>query len=458
MKTRIEPFRIKVIEPIKMTSVAERKLLLEGAGFNLFKLNAEDVIIDLLTDSGTSAMSAAQWSALVKADEAYAGAASFHRFKESAQRLFGFPHILPVHQGRAAERIFFDVMVKVGDIVPNNTHFDTTRANIERLGATAVDLPAMDDSEFQGNISLSGLERLLAEHADRVPFGMITLTNNSNAGQPASMSNIAAASAILRRYGKPLIVDAARCVENAYFIKMRERAYADFSIPAIVRQIMSYSQGCLMSAKKDGMANIGGLIGLFDDALFEKLKINSIVTEGFPTYGGLSGRDLDAIATGFDEVVSQDYLDYRWQTASYIVESLLRAGVPVVTPPAMHAVYLYAGRFLPHLRADQLPGQSLACALYEEAGIRSCEIGTVMFGQHATSELIRLSLPRRVYTKAHYDYVIEAITNVYERAAQLAPMRISKNADAPLRHFIAEFEYVLHQTGMESFAPVETAR
>lgn len=461
MKTTIEPYRIKVVEPIRLTSLPERTAMLETAGYNLFKLRSEQVIIDLLTDSGTSAMSAAQWASIMQADESYAGASSFERFRKGAEVLFGFPFVLPVHQGRAAERILFETLVHAGDVIPSNTHFDTTRANIERLGATALDLPIPRDprSNFNGNIDLTALENVLRKSPECVPFGMLTLTNNGAAGQPVSMANIRAASELLAQYGKPLFIDAARCVENAYLIKRQEAGFEHLSIVEIVRGIMHCATGCLMSAKKDGIANMGGLLAVSDEKLFERLKINCTITEGFPTYGGLSGRDLDAIAVGLHEVTSLDYLNNRWLTASRLAEKLVAQNVPVVTPPAMHAVYLDASAFLPHLRAEQLPGQALACELYLEAGIRSCEIGTVMFGSGRTQpEMVRLALPRRVYTESHYDYVAEAIINVFERREQVHPMKIVENADVPLRHFSArfEFEQPLEQPRHKSVANTRT--
>jgi tryptophanase len=453
MKTGIEPYRVKVVEPIRMSTPQERAAMLHTAGYNLFKLDSADVIIDLLTDSGTSAMSAAQWGAIMQADESYAGASSYARFEHAVKDLFGFPFVLPVHQGRAGERILFETLVTAGDIIPSNTHFDTTRANIERLGAVAVDLPSpLDgDSKFKGNLDLCALERLLREKGDSVPFGMLTITNNGLAGQPVSMENIIATSDLLTRYGKPLFIDAARCVENAFLITRYERGFSTTPVKEVLSLLMKYAHGCLMSAKKDAIANMGGFVALRDRELFERIKLNCIVTEGYPTYGGLSGRDLEAIAVGLREVTSVDYLSHRWETATRLANSLAAAGVPVVTPPAMHAIYLDAGAFLGHLAPAELPGQALACELYLEAGVRSCEIGTVMFGAcrpKKSKELLRLALPRRVYSASHYEYVAEAIINVFLRREAISGMRIVENADVPLRHFTAGFEWLPRRNSM----------
>lgn len=448
MKTVIEPYRVKVVEAIRLTTPDDRVRLLEAAGFNLFNLRADDVIIDLLTDSGTSAMSDCQWAGVMKADESYAGAGSFFKFENAVTSLFGFPHVLPVHQGRAGERIFFESTVGRGDIIPSNTHFDTTRANLERLSAIACDLPCRktNDGEvsFGGNIDLSGLEKLLKAQHERVPFGMLTLTNNACAGQPVSYENVAAAAELLRSYGKCLYIDAARVIENAFFIRWRDQRFSGCTIEEVVRGVMGPAAGCLMSCKKDGLANIGGLIALRDGDLARKLKSNLIVTEGFPTYGGLSGRDLEAIAIGLTEASDLNYLQHRWRTATRLAGQLVEQKVPVVIPPAMHAVYLDASAFFSHLRAEELPGQALACELYLEAGIRSCEIGTVMFGaDHPVSrDLVRLALPRRLYSQSHYDYVVEAIVNVFERRESVPGLRIVENEFVPLRHFSARFQPV----------------
>lgn len=442
MKTVIEPYRIKVTEPIRFTTKEERLGLLKSAGYNLFKLKAEDVIVDLLTDSGTSAMSAAQWSALMSADESYAGASSFFKFERAARELLRFPNVLPVHQGRAAERLFFEATIRCGDIIPSNTHFDTTRANIQRLSAIACDLPVENDSLlFRGNIDLERLRQLLEDQPQRVPFGMLTLTNNACAGQPVSHDNVVATARLLNSFGKELYIDAARCVENAYLVSLRDPAFRNHTIQEIVGALMEPAAGCLMSAKKDGIANTGGLIALRDPQLTESLKQSLIVSEGFPTYGGLSGRDLETIAVGLQEVTNLEYLSHRWEIAKHLVEQLVTHDVPTVTPPAMHAVYLDALEFLPHLKRTELPGQALVCELYLEAGIRACEIGTVMFGGETSprQELVRLALPRRVYSESHYDYVAEAIINVFQRRDQIRGLSIADNEHGPLRHFTAGF-------------------
>lgn len=447
MKTHIEPYRIKVVEPIDFRTPRERQALLKTAGFNLFKLHADDVTIDLLTDSGTSAMSSKQWSGIMDADESYAGARSFTSFESAVRRFTGFPHVLPVHQGRAAERLLFEQLVKCHHIVPSNTHFDTTRANLERLGATALDLPcsAPFGQPFQGNIDLDRLRDLLETQGERVPFVMLTLTNNAAAGQPVSLENVREAAWLSKRKGKLLFIDAARIAENAFFIHKAATTDSatsiEQSIGEIVHQLFSYADGCLMSCKKDGIANIGGFIALKDPCLCESLRQDMVVTEGFPTYGGLSGRDLEAIAAGLNEVVDLNYLQQRYFLSSNLVDQLVKNSIPVVQPPAMHAVYVDASLFLDHLSPDQLPGQSLACELYLEAGVRSCEIGRVMFGaSRRGNDLIRLAMPRRVYTLSHYDYVAEALINVYNRRKSVTGMRLVTNENAPLRHFIADFE------------------
>ena len=385
-KTIIEPFRIKTVEPIRQTSREERERLLREAGYNLFLLRAEDVIIDLLTDSGTGAMSSAQWAGMMMGDESYAGARSFYRFEAAVRNITGFKHIIPTHQGRAAERILFGSTLKPGDVVPNNTHFDTTRANVEYRQAAAVDIPnaaAHDPAlvrPFKGNIDLEALERTLPEHADHVPLAMITVTNNSGGGQPVSMANIRAASEICRRHGVMFFLDACRFAENAWFIKTREEGYADQSPLEIAREMFSYADGCTMSAKKDGMANIGGFLALNDDALAEKCKNLLILTEGFPTYGGLAGYDLEAIAVGLEEVLHEDYLQYRTRSVAYLGDILTANGVPIVQPPGGHAIYIDALNMLPHIPQSQYPAWALSLALYVEGGIRSVEIGSVMFG------------------------------------------------------------------------------
>ena len=452
MHTIIEPFRIKSVEPIEMSTAEERAEWVAEAGYNLFKLPAQRVLIDLLTDSGTAAMSAAQWAAMVAADESYAGARSWYRFEETVRRVFGFPHVVPTHQGRAAERILFSCTVGAGDVVPNNGHFDTTRANIEYLGGEALDLPCAEaadlstDSPFKGNLDVQALEKLLIDRADAVPLVMLTITNNSAGGQPVSMANIRAVAELARRFGKPFYIDACRFAENAWLIKQREPGYADRPVPEIVGEMFAYADGCTMSAKKDALVNIGGFLCTRDGSLAAREKDLLILTEGFPTYGGLAGRDLDAIAVGLDEVLAEDYLRYRIISTAYVVDHLRRAGVPVLRPAGGHAVYLDAGRFLPHIPPLEYPGQSLAVELYRHAGIRGVEIGTVMAGRDpmthqerpAVHELVRLALPRRVYTQSHMDYVVEATLEVFDHKESLRGYRIT---DEPpfLRHFSATF-------------------
>ena len=452
MRTIIEPFRIKSIEPIDMSTREQRDEWLAEAGYNLFKLPAERVLIDLLTDSGTSAMSAAQWGALMVGDESYAGARSWFRFATAVRRVFGFPHVVPTHQGRAAERILFSCVLRPGQIVPNNSHFDTTRANVEYLGAEAVDLPCAEaagpatDEPFKGNMDVDALEKLLANQADAVPLIMLTITNNTGGGQPVSLANIRAVAEVARMFDKPLYLDACRFAENAWLIKQREDGYAEVPVPQVVREMFSYADGCTMSAKKDGLVNIGGFLCTRDPTLAAREKDLLILTEGFPTYGGLAGRDLEAIALGLDEALAEDYLRYRIASIVYVVNRLHDAGVPVVRPAGGHAVYLDAGRFLPHVPAQQYPGQSLAVELYRHAGIRGVEIGTVMAGRDPATgeerlgrlELVRLAIPRRVYTQSHMDYVVEAVLEIFQRRESLRGYRI---IDEPpfLRHFSATF-------------------
>jgi tryptophanase len=452
MKTIVEPFRTKVVEPIKFTTRAQRESILEAAGYNLFQVKAEDVIVDFLTDSGTSAMSCQQWAALMRGDESYAGCSSFYRFQETVQKIFGFPIVIPVHQGRAAERLLFGELVKPGEVVPSNTHFDTTRANIEFLGARAVDLPCLEakdsfsDFPFKGNIDLLALEELLEREGKNVPFIMITATNNAVGGQPVSLANIEAVGDLARRYGKPFFIDAARFAENAYLIKLRESCYLEASVPELALKMFSVADGCLMSAKKDGLANMGGFIALRDTNLANAVTNRLIITEGFSTYGGLNGRDLETIAVGLEEVLEEDYLRYRLASAKYLADGLIASGVPVVVPSGMHAVYIDAKKMLPHIPSGFLPGQRLVCELYLECGLRSCEIGTAMFGrtlsdgsqEPARQELVRLALPRRVYAQSHYDYVIEACELVMKRADSLEGMSVVWEPPL-LRHFTARF-------------------
>jgi len=455
MKTIIEPFKVKVVEPIKMTTRDEREHYLKDAAYNLFLLKAENVIIDLLTDSGTAAMSADQWSALMRGDESYAGSRSFYRFEEVVRDIFGFKQVIPMHQGRAAERILFSVMCKKGSIIPNNTNFDTTRANIEYLGAEAVDLPIPEfyqpavNHPFKGNMDTEALEQFLKRVGpERVPLVMLTVTNNSGGGQPVSMANIRDVKAICAHYGLPLYLDACRFAENAYFIKLREAGYADVSVKEIAREMFSYADGCTMSAKKDGLANIGGVLCTNDDQLAQQEKDLLILTEGFPTYGGLAGRDLEAIAVGLEEVLHEDYLQYRFASIRYLGEHISRAGVPIVQPPGGHAIYIDARAMLPHIPPLQYPGQSLAIELYREAGIRSCEIGSVMHAEKQSDsgeeipsamDLVRLAIPHRVYTQSHIDYVVEAILRVHERRNSIGGYQITSQPKF-LRHFTAQFE------------------
>jgi len=452
-RTIIEPFRIKSVEPIRLTSIEERQAALEAAGYNLFNLHSVDVLIDLLTDSGTGAMSAEQWAGIQRGDESYAGSPSWFRFLESVQALFPFKHVIPAHQGRAAERILFGVVAGPGKAIPSNTHFDTTRANVEFTGAEAVDLVIEEGRHpsvihpFKGNMDTDALDAFIRERGpESIPLVMVTVTNNSGGGQPVSLENLRAVRAVCDRYGLPLFLDACRFAENAWFIKQREPGYADVSIPDIVREMAALADGMTMSAKKDGIANIGGWLAMNDDVWAEAARNLEILTEGFPTYGGLAGRDLEAIAQGLREVVNEDYLHYRIRSTAYLGEALLESGIPCVQPIGGHAVYLDAAALLPHIPPLEYPGQALAIALYREGGIRGCEIGTVMFGLHpdgtetaASMELVRLAIPRRVYTQSHIDYVIEVVRWVAERAAELRGYRIV--AQPPqLRHFTARFE------------------
>jgi tryptophanase len=452
MKTIIEPFRIKVVEPIRITTVEERKALLERAGWNLFALHSDDVIIDLLTDSGTSAMSAEQWGAVMRGDESYAGSPSYYRFEAAVRELMQFRHVIPTHQGRAAEAILFSIVGGPGRIIPSNTHFDTTRGNIEATGARAVDLVTREAHDtdvrhpFKGNIDLERLGKLLEESADSVPLVMLTVTNNAGGGQPVSLANIRATAEIAHRYGKSLVIDGCRFAENAWFIKCREPGQESRSVPDIVRDMFSVADGMTMSAKKDAFANIGGWLATNDDKLAAEARNRLILTEGFPTYGGLAGRDLEAIAVGLHEIVDEQYLRYRVRTNEYIGEKLLGLGVPIVQPVGGHAVFVDARRFLPHIPPLEYPGQSLAVALYEAGGIRACEIGTVMFGlgpdgveKAADMDLVRLAMPRRVYTQSHADYMIEVFEEVVRSKDELRGLRIVSQPPQ-LRHFTARFE------------------
>jgi tryptophanase len=450
--TIIEPFRIHAVEPIRMTSAAEREQALEAAGWNLFGLHADDVIIDLLTDSGTGAMSRDQWAAIQHGDESYAGSPSWYVLLESVQALFPFRHVIPTHQGRAAEKILFSALGGQGKVIPNNTHFDTTRANVEFTGAEAVDLVIPEGREpatvhpFKGNMDVAALEALLADRADDVPVVFMTITNNSGGGQPVSLENLRAVRAVCDRYRKPLFLDACRFAENAWFIRTREPGQEDRPIVDIVRDIASLADGMTMSAKKDGLANIGGWLAMNDDALAERCRNMLILTEGFVTYGGLAGRDLEAIAQGLREVVHEDYLRYRIRSTAYLGEALDAAGVPLVKPFGGHAIYIDARRLLPHIPSLEYPGQALAVELYLAGGIRGSEIGTVMFGLHpdgtetpAAMDLVRLAIPRRTYTQSHIDFVIEVVRDVASRASSLRGYRIAA-APTALRHFTARFE------------------
>lgn len=446
IRTIIEPFKIKSVEPIRWTTRAEHQALLRSAYYNLFLLPAEDVLIDLLTDSGTGAMSTRQWAAMMEGDESYAGSKSFDRFRRSVQGVFGYKHVIPTHQGRAAERILFSVMCKKGDVVPNNTHFDTTRANVEFVGAEAVDLPIAEGRQpslvhpFKGNMDVPALEQLIARVGrERVPLVMLTITNNSGGGQPVSIENMRAASAVCRKHGIPLYFDACRFAENAYFIKLREQGYESKTPKQIAQEIFRLGDGCTMSAKKDGLANIGGFLCTNDDSLAQQEKNLLILTEGYPTYGGLAGRDLEAIAVGVQEVLEEDYLRYRIVSTGYLGKHISDEGVPIVQPPGGHAVYLDARAFLPHIPAEQFPGVALAAELYLEGGIRSVEIGSLMFGAAAKMDLVRLAIPRRVYTQSHIDYVIEVILEVWKRREQIGGLRLTYEAPF-LRHFTARLE------------------
>ena len=448
-KTIIEPFRIKAVEPIRRTTRAEREAALQAAGYNLFALKAEDVLIDLLTDSGTGAMSSEQWAGMMRGDESYAGARSFYRFEAAVKEITGFAHVIPTHQGRAAERILAAVLLKPGDIVPNNTHFDTTRANIEAVGAIALDLPIAEGRQpgllhpFKGNIDLAALARTLEENPGQVPLVIVTVTNNSGGGQPVSMANLRAASALCRRHGVPLFLDSCRYAENAYFIKLREEGYAAKTPLEIARELFSYADGATMSAKKDGLANIGGFLALNDEALAQQAKVQLILTEGFPTYGGLAGYDLEALAVGLKEALDEDYLRYRLRSVEYLGEKLTAAGVPIVQPPGGHAIYLDAQAMLPHIPPHEYPAWALSLVLYLAGGVRSVEIGSVMFGlqpdgseQPAAMELVRLAFPRRVYTQSHVDYLAEVLVYVHSLRERIRGVHIIE-APAVLRHFSA---------------------
>ena len=454
MNTIIEPFRVKSVEMLRLTTRDERHEILARAQWNLFQVRAEDILIDLLTDSGTGAMSAEQWAGMMRGDESYAGARSWFRFRDRVRELTGFRHVVPTHQGRAAERILFSCLDVRGKLVASNTLFDTTRANVEQLGGRGVDIPiaaALSPAErhpFKGDMDLAALERLLAGAEGPLACVIHTVTNNSGGGQPASMANIRAASERCRARGVPFYLDACRFAENAYFMKLREPGFAERSVESIAREMFSLADGATFSAKKDGLANIGGFLGSNDDRLARQEEELLILSEGFPTYGGLAGRDLEAIAIGLTEVVDEDYLRYRIASTRYLGEGLVRAGMPIIEPPGGHAVYIDAGAFLPHVTSDAFPGQALACAFYLEGGIRGVEIGTLMFGgedpttrrkRHAPLELLRLAIPRRVYTQSHIDYVVEVGRRVVELRESLRGFRIVEES-THLRHFTAKLE------------------
>jgi len=454
MKTIIEPFRIKVVEPIRMTTQEERQALIREAGFNPFRLKAEQVLIDLLTDSGTGAMSTHQWAGVMEGDESYAGARSFFHFEAAVRGVFGHTHVIPTHQGRASERLLCRAVVKPGDVIPGNTHFDTTRANIEDSRAEALDIPIQEARDpddlhpFKGNIDLEKLDACLRQHGrDKVPFVLITVTNNSGGGQPVAMANLKAARAICDHYGVPLLLDAARFAENAYFIKLREEGYSDKTPREIAREMFALTDGALMSMKKDAFGNIGGVVSLNSDEWAERVRTLLILTEGFVTYGGLAGRDLEALAIGIDEILDEDYLRYRITSTAYVGRHLEACGVPLLKPFGGHAIYLNGRGFCAHLPDEQLPGWSLSVALYEHVGVRACEIGNVMFGrQHAKTkkwhwpplDLVRLAIPRRVYTQSHMDYVVEGIDELHRRRTKIRGLRFV-HRPAVLPHFTAVF-------------------
>ncbi len=448
MEVTIEPFRIKVVEPIRMTTWKERDRILRSAHYNVFNIHARDVLIDLLTDSGTGAMSSVQWAGIMQGDESYAGSESFYRFRQEVHDLTGFEHILPTHQGRASERILFELMGGKGKVIPNNSHFDTTRANVEHSGAEAVDLPIEEAAQpavrhpFKGNLDVGRLEELIRRvRPERIPLCMITVTNNANGGQPVSLQNLREVRRVCDRYGIPLFLDACRFAENAYFIKLREAGQQDRRVRDIVRDMFDLADGATISAKKDGLVNIGGVLLLRDLYLAKRAGALLILTEGFVTYGGLAGRDLEAMAQGFKEVTEEDYLAYRIRSTEYLGEKLTQVGYRIIEPPGGHAIYIDAGALCPHIPREQFPGQALVCALYRHAGIRACEIGSVFAGndQARAMELVRLAIPRRVYTQSHIDYVAEACAEIFERRETLAGLRMT-NDPPHLRHFTARFE------------------
>lgn len=456
MKTIIEPFKIKSIEPIYFNTQKEREKILKAAYYNLFLIHSRDVLIDLLTDSGTSAMSSEQWAGIMQGDESYAGSPSFYRFEEAVRSVTGLPLVIPTHQGRAAEKILFHILGGKGKFILSNTLFDTTRANIEFSGAEGIDLiceegkhPAIP-APFKGNLDTEGLKGFIKKTgAENIPMVILTVTNNSGGGQPVSMQNIREVRAICDLHGIPLFIDACRFAENAYFIKLREKGYTDKPVPEIVKELFSYADGCTMSAKKDAFANIGGFLALRDEELARQCRNLLIITEGFPTYGGLAGRDLEAIAIGLREVMDEHYLQYRIRSIEYLANKLTDAGVPIIRPAGGHAVYLDAKEFNKHIPVDHYPGQALACALYIEGGIRGVEIGSLMFGKYdaahrlipAQMELVRLAIPRRVYTQSHIDYVAEVVIEVYRKRKEIRGLEITEEAPL-LRHFTARLRPV----------------
>ncbi|GJM26126.1 MAG: tryptophanase [Phycisphaerae bacterium] len=448
MKTIIEPFRIKVVEPLKLTTREHREDVLREAGFNVFLMPAEDVLIDLLTDSGTGAMSSEQWAAMMRGDESYAGARSYYRFESRLQQITGFEHIIPTHQGRASERILFELVGGPDKVIPNNNHFDTTRANVEHSGAEALDLVIDEGADprsrhpFKGNLDIDKLERLFKDVGpERIPLVMVTITNNSGGGQPVSLENLKAVRIVCDQFKTPMFLDACRFAENAFFIKEREEGQSNRSVEAIVRETFDLADGATISAKKDGLVNIGGVLLLRDESLYQNARNLLILTEGFSTYGGLAGRDLDAMAQGFEEVLHEDYLNYRIRSTEYLGKKLLESGIQIVEPPGGHAVYIDAADFCPHIPPAQFPGQALVAALYRHGGIRAVEIGSVMFGEHAKMELVRLAIPRRVYTQSQIDYVIEVIQEVHAKRDEIRGLKIIEEPPV-LRHFTARFAEV----------------
>jgi tryptophanase len=453
-RTIIEPFRIKAVEPVRQTTREQREAAIIKAGYNPFKLRAEDVLIDLLTDSGTGAMSSSQWAGMQKGDESYAGGRSYFAFEDAVKDITGFAHVIPTHQGRAAERILFACLAQSDSVIPSNTHFDTTRANIEARGATALDVLVEEGrhpeviAPFKGNMDTGALDQALRENEGHVPVVMLTITNNSGGGQPVSLANIRDVARIAHSHGVPVFLDAARFAENAWFIKTREPGYEDADPIAIAREMFAAVDGATMSAKKDGMCNIGGFVALNDDDLAARCRENLILTEGFPTYGGLAGYDLEALAVGLYEALDPDYLRYRVRSVAYLGDKLTEAGVPIVQPPGGHAIYIDGRAMLPHIPVEEYPAWALSLALYIYGGVRSVEIGSVMFGAQpdgtekpAPLDLVRLAFPRRVYTQSHVDYLGEVILRVNEAKDRIRGVRIV-SAPPALRHFVADLEPV----------------